>query len=157
MVTKLEMMVELSKCLKLGQPIPYKGMTANVLAFNDEGVFLTVPEVKVPPEEFEGPVDQKRIKDRELEEARREIHSLRNEIDKMLYDREYYEYRRRRDDRYHRQRRERMADLNDAMNLMMSPRFTGIYGGGEFRMEEALPKKEIWIDPLAYKQPSQKR
>ena len=157
MVTKLQQMVELSKCLKLGQPVPYKGLAAKVMAFNDEGVFLTVEEIKVAPEEFEGPVEAKMVKDKQVEEARREAHQLRNEIDRLLNDPEYYAYRREREGRYRREMMRMREDSMYAMRNMMSPIHTGIYGGGEFVSASPMPKREMWIDPLSYKQPSQKK
>lgn len=156
-MSNLKKMVELIKDLKLGQHIDYKGIDATITAFNDEGVFLKADEIKVLPDEFEGGAEAKSVKDKRVEELKREAWQLRNEIERLLNDRDYYEYRRRRESDYRYEQRRRMERSMESMRDMMSPQFTGIYGGGEFVMDSPLPRKEVWIDPLTYKAPSQKK
>lgn len=149
MSTKLEQMVALAKCLKLGQPINYKGLTAKVEAFNDEGVFLSVEEIKVDPADFEGPLDAKIVKDKREEELKRRIYALENEIDRLLYAPRYRESRM--NDEY--RERNRMENYHLQMRAMRDLPLSKMPSA----FDSGLNTKSTYIDPMFYKSPTQKK
>lgn len=154
-MNKLEQMVELVKKLELGQVLPFRDLEAKVMAFSDEAVYLSVPEIRVEPDLFDAQTT--RVDDRALREARNEIMRLKQEMEHMLEDSRYYEYKRSKEHHY----RDRMRQLSretdrSYRDMYLSPNYTGIYGGSEFTSRVDLPKREMWIDPLSYKEPTQK-
>ena len=152
---KLNKMVQLAKELRLGESFTFKGMTAEVLAFSDEHVFVTIPEIAVSPEEFEGAVGAKRVEDKAKEELKRQIWQLEREIDRLLHDPQYREYRMDQAYRERRYRERRYDDMRVALAYgAVSIQNIGIEDYSAFTERPSEPAKPIWIDPLWGKEPS---
>lgn len=154
---RLEKMVALSKKYPLGTPVTYKGLDTEIVALSDENFFLKVADVSISPEEIEGETKSAVVRDREIEGLRRQIHDLNHQIEHMLQDQDYYRYRREEESSYRRDRDRSYRDMQDGMRLMMSPNYTGIYGGGEFTSRVDVPQRKIYIDPLNGKEPTQRK
>lgn len=144
-MSKLVAMTELSKKMELGKLVPYRDMQAKVEAFSDEHVFLSIPEIAVNPEDVESLADGVRIRDREVENLKRECQQLRGEIDRLIHD-PYYLDRRRERERYDRKMMDRM--------YMEMPK----YMDRDFlKPLSDTPIAAPYFDPLSFKRPSQQK
>lgn len=137
-------MVEISKKMELGKLIPYRNMQAKVEAFSDEHVFLSIPEIAISPEDVENLAEGVRVKDREVENLKREVHQLRGEIDRLLND-PYDMERRRERERYERKMMDRV--------YMEMPK----YMSWDLATPHTPPKPAPYFDPLSFKRPSQQK
>lgn len=151
---RLRKMVELSQQIKVNDFFQYKNLEAKVLAFSDEHVFAVVPEVIITPEEFEGAVGHKLVRDQNVERLRKENHQLNNEIERLLLDPEYYKYRAHQRDRERRYRERELYRMDRSYDeFMLRAKNTGFYGGADFGEGPSPPPKPIWIDPLWKEEP----
>lgn len=166
-MNKLQMMLDLSKKLSIGAPFRFKGLAAKVQAFSDEHLFLTVPEIAVPPDQIESAGTEFFARDRVMLDLEKENWELKNEIERLLHDRSYREHRL--DQVEMRNRRMREQDmmyrpiLGRGFDLGQEPRITDnprrvVDVPGYFTKQKEVPKYEApWIDPLSIKKPSQQK
>lgn len=157
-MSKIEKLLKLATEFKPGAAFKLRGFDAKVTAYSDEHMFLTIPEAAVDPDEID--VAGKRVRDRELDNARDEIRRLNMEMERMLADPYYADDRRRR----YRYEQDRRRDYYDSMDYMRRATSMMDIVRDPFRkgpvITEGAPKppgEAAWIDPLAWREPSQKK
>lgn len=148
---KIAKMIAVASALKVGSIIPYRSMQAKVEAFSDEHLFLSVPEIAVAPDDIEQVADGVRVRDREVENLKRRIYGLEQEIDRLKHD-PYYRDQQRRRDEYERERR--MSDyrmVSEFASLAMKPiRYPT---NSTERVDIPAP----YYDPIKWSKPSQQK
>lgn len=156
-MSKLEKLLQMAKQFKLGDAFTVRGMDAKIIAYSDEHVFFSIPELAVDPDEID--LQAKRARDLKLENANAEIYRLQEELRRLMVDPSYYNHRRERELYNDRAMRDRYNMMDYMRNIsprdivrdpfLKGPRLT--------EYQPPVPGEAPWIDPLPLKVPSQKK